>query len=115
MLIFTGSSSDKSVQKKQKTAYFSRVELTQILNVYSTRVAGGEWRDYALDHNDGSALFSIYKSSHEMPLYTIEKKRLKGKDRWIYIVSDRRKLLRQSARLNDVLEYLNNLPRLVNN
>lgn len=115
MLIISGSSSDKSSQKKQKTAYFSRAELTQILNVYSKRVAGGEWRDYALDHHDGLAVFSIYKSSHEMPLYTIEKKRLKGKDRWIYIVSDRRKALKQSARLSDVLDYLNNLPRLVNN
>ncbi len=115
MLIYTGSAQDKTPSKKQKTAYFARLELTQILNVYSTRVAAGEWRDYALDHREGSAIFSIYKSSHEMPLYTIEKKRLKGKDRWLYIVSDRRKLLRQSARLNDVLEYLNNLPRLVNN
>ena len=115
MLIISGSSSDKSSQKKQKTAYFSRAELTQILNVYSKRVAGGEWRDYALDHHDGLAVFSIYKSSHEMPLYTIEKKRLKGKDRWIYVVSDRRKALKQAARLADVLDYLNNLPRLVNN
>ena len=115
MLIINGSSSDKNHQKKQKTAYFSKIELTQILNVYSTRVAAGEWRDYALDHMDGAAVFSIYKSSHEMPLYTIEKKRLKGKDRWIYIVSDRRKALRQAARLADVLDYLNNLPRLVNN
>lgn len=115
MLIINGSSAEKTNLKKQKTAYFSRIELTQILNVYSTRVAAGEWRDYALDHSDGLAVFSIYKSSHEMPLYTIEKKRLKGKDRWIYIVSDRRKALRQSARLTDVLDYLNNLPRLVNN
>jgi hypothetical protein len=45
----------------------------------------------------------------------IEKKRLKGKDRWIYVVSDRRKSLRQAARLKDVLVYLDNLPRLVNN
>ena len=115
MLIISGSSSDKSSPKKHKVVYFSRAELQQILNVYSKRVADGEWRDYALDHMEGSALFSIFKSSHEMPLYTIEKKRLKGKDRWIYVVSDRRKALRQAARLADVLDYLNNLPRLVNN
>jgi hypothetical protein len=115
MLFINGLSSDKNHQRKQRTSYFSRIELTQILNVYSTRVAAGEWRDYALDHTVSSAVFSIYKSSHEMPLYMIEKKRLKGKDRWIYVVSDRRKTLRQAAHLKDVLVYLDNLPRLVNN
>ncbi|MCE2517492.1 MAG: DUF2794 domain-containing protein [Alphaproteobacteria bacterium] len=115
MLIISGTSQQQNASKKQKTGYFSRVELSQILNVYSLRVAAGEWRDYALDHVDGMAFFSIYRSSHEMPLYTIEKKRLKGKDRWLFILRDRRKNLRQAARLKDVLDYLDNLPRLVNN
>ena len=115
MLIINGSTFEKNYLKEKKATYFSKIELTQILNVYSTRVAAGEWRDYALDDSDGAAVFSIYKSSHEMPLYTVEKKRLKGKDKWIYIVSDRRKAIRQSSRLTNVLDYLNNLPRLVNN
>ncbi len=108
-------SGQKNANRRQKSNYFTRLELTQILNVYSTRVAAGEWRDYALDHVDGMAFFSIYRSSHEMPLYTIEKKRLKGKDRWLYILRDRRKILRQTAQLKDALAYLDKLPRLVNN
>jgi hypothetical protein len=115
MLIINGFPNSNNHHRKQKHSYFSRIELARILNVYSTRVAAGEWRDYALDHADGSAIFSIYKSSHETPLYTIEKKRLKGRDIWLYIVSDRRKALRQAGRLEDVLDYLDNLPRLVNN
>lgn len=115
MLIINGSTQQQNSTKRQKSSYFTRLELTQILNVYSTRVAAGEWRDYALDHLDGMAFFSIYRSSHEMPLYTIEKKRLKGKDRWMYILRDRRQTLRQAAQIKDILTYLNKLPRLVNN
>lgn len=119
MQIITGqdttNSRDTKARKRQKTSYFSKPELTRILNVYSHRVAAGEWRDYALDHLDGLAYFSIYRSSHEMPLYTIEKKRLKGKDRWQFKLSDRRKVIKTCAVLQDILDYLNGLPRLVNN
>ena len=115
MNIISGSSPQKKPSKPPKLGYFDRAELSLILNTYSRRVAAGEWRDYALDHIEGAAFFSIFRSSQELPLYTIEKKRLKGKDRWLFILRDRRKNLRQGARLTDILEYLNNLPRLVNN
>jgi hypothetical protein len=115
MLIITGNSSHHPPPKKPKTAYFNRAELSHILNSYSSKVATCEWRDYALDHINGAAIFSIYRSSHETPLYTIEKKRLKGKDRWMFILRDRQKILRQTARLHDLLDYLDNSPRLVNN
>lgn len=115
MLIINGSTQQQNHGKRPKTGYFNRGELSMILNTYSTRVASGEWRDYALDHLEGVAFFSIFRSSHEQPLYTIEKKRLKGNDRWLFILRDRRKNLRQGARLSDILDYLNNLPRLVNN
>lgn len=115
MEIFTAQNIQTKARKKQKTSYFSRPELTRILNVYSRRVADGEWRDYALDHLEGSAYFSIYRSSQEMPLYTIEKKRLPGKDLWLFRLSDRRKVIKSGSRLQDILDYLNGLPRLVNN
>ena len=115
MNIISGSTPQKKQPKMPKLGYFNRAELSLILNTYSRRVAAGEWRDYAIDNIDGAAFFSIFRSSQEMPLFTIEKKRLKGKDRWLFILRDRRKNLRQGARLTDILEYLNNLPRLVNN
>lgn len=115
MEIITGQDQYTKRRKRQKTSYFSRQELTRILNVYSTRVAAGEWRDYALDHLEGQAYFSIYRSSQEMPLYTIEKKRLQGKDRWLFRLSDRRKVVKSGGRLQDILDYLTSLPRLVNN
>ena len=106
---------DSKPRRRQQPSYFSRLEMMRILNVYSRRVAAGEWRDYALDHSDEQAYFSIYRSSHELPLYTIEKKRLKGHDRWQFTLSDRRKIIKSGGGLQDILDYLNGLPRLVNN
>ena len=117
MRIINGSDLNTSVHssssKRSRIGYFSRPELTRILGVYAMRVAQGEGRDYSLDHLDGQAFFSIYRSSHEMPLYTIEKRRLKGKDRWLFSLRDRKKTLKSGARLQDILDYLSGLPRLV--
>lgn len=107
--------SQHNPQSRNKTEYFRRSELSSILNSYSSRVSSGEWRDYALDHIEGAAVFSIYRSSQEKPLYMIEKQRLKGKNRQVFILRDRRKIIRKAAKLNDVLDYLDSLPRLVNN
>ncbi len=52
---------------------FHRKELDQILKVYGRRVAGGEWRDYAIDHLKDKAVFSVFRRTSEMPLYRIEK------------------------------------------
>ena len=52
---------------------FSRIELSQLLTVYSRRVARGEWRDYAIDHGVGMAAFSIFRRSHERPVYVVAK------------------------------------------
>ena len=82
-------------RKKAKPLYFTRIELSSILSAYSVRVASGEWRDYALDHINASAMFSIFKHAHEHPLLTIEKKQLKG------------------TRLPDRISYLHRLPRLI--
>ena len=101
--------------RRRRASYFSRPELQRILNVYARRVAAGEWRDYSIDHQEDRAIFAVYRSSQETPLFTIEKKQLKGKDRWLYVLSDRRKMLKSAAGLQDVLDRLTALPRLVNN
>lgn len=60
--------------------YFSRQELDMLLSLYSRRVATGEWRDYALDHYAGYALFSVFRHSFERPVLAIAK-RVKGAGR----------------------------------
>ena len=52
---------------------FDRLELTAILNLYGRMVAGGEWRDYAMDFLKDKAVFSVYRRTSEYPLYRIEK------------------------------------------
>jgi hypothetical protein len=52
---------------------FDRHELNVILRVYGRKVADGEWRDYAIDHLDDRAVFSIFRRSSEVPIYRVEK------------------------------------------
>jgi hypothetical protein len=52
---------------------FNRGELDSILRVYGRKVADGVWRDYAIDHLDDRAVFSIFRRTSEMPLYRVEK------------------------------------------
>ncbi len=59
---------------------FDRRELKRILDLYGAMVMAGEWRDYAIDFRNDAAVFSVFRRSCEMPLYTIEK-RPKQKDR----------------------------------
>jgi hypothetical protein len=57
----------------RRTLYFNRGELNQMLGLYSRNVARGVWRDYAIDHRDGQALFSVFRHTHESAAYTIVK------------------------------------------
>jgi hypothetical protein len=52
---------------------FNRSELNAILRVYGRKVAEGEWRDYAIDHLEDRAVFSIFRRTSEMPMYRVEK------------------------------------------
>ena len=52
---------------------FNRHELDAILQVYGRKVAEGEWRDYAIDHMDDRAVFSIFRRASEMPMFRVEK------------------------------------------
>ena len=52
---------------------FNKDELREILNLYGRKVAEGEWRDYALDHLEDRAVFSIFRRASEMPMYRVEK------------------------------------------
>jgi hypothetical protein len=52
---------------------FERSELDRILALYGRQVAAGEWRDYALDCEENSVSFCIYRRASEKPLFRIEK------------------------------------------
>ena len=63
---------------EKKFIFFSKLELTSILNLYSKQVSKGYWRDYALDSKIDNAIFSIYRHSQDKPMFQIIKNSQKG-------------------------------------
>ena len=102
-----------SPKKLRRQLYFSRTALSHILATYSARVASGDWRDYALDHMDGVALFSIFRHTHEPPLFVIEKKQRHPKEKPQFILRDRSRILCRSNNVSDVTGHFSKLPRLI--
>ncbi len=60
-------------RRRRPSVYFDRSELTLLLALYSERVARGEWRDYAIDHGSGTAVFSVFRHAMDGPLFTVSK------------------------------------------
>ncbi len=58
---------------RRRIVSFDRRELSKLIDVYSRRVASGEWRDYAIDFRPGMAIFSIFRHTAESPLFAIAK------------------------------------------
>lgn len=92
---------------------FSRGELKRILSLYSTRVASGEWRDYAIDSNENMASFSVFRRSFERPLFTIAKRRAGGGREGNFVLLSRGQRLAESPHIEDVVELLERRPRAV--
>ena len=102
-----------SPKKPHKTLFFNRTELGQILATYSTRVASGEWRDYAIDYWPGSAAFSIFRHTQETPLYIVEKQQRYPTDIPRFTLRDRNKILCKGNSIQEIIFYFNRLPRLI--
>jgi len=70
---------------RRRQIFFDRSELQLLVGLYSENVMAGEWRDYAIDHFEGLAFFSIYRRSEERPLYVVAK-RLASAGSYDYLV-----------------------------
>lgn len=99
--------------KSRHPTYFSRTELNQLLSLYSRRVASGEWRDYAIDQRAGMAVFSIFRHTHDRPLFSIAKRSggvgLGGD----YLVYSGAKRLKQAGSITEALSIFEPKLRLV--
>ncbi len=94
----------ESFRRSKKHVSFHKTELRELMNVYSRRVASGEWRDYAIDHMVGMAIFSIYRSSFETPLFRIAKvagRSVNEQTEWMVVSRGER--LKRSTSLTEVL------------
>ena len=100
-------------KRLHKPLFFNRAELGQILATYSTRVASGEWRDYAIDHLPDGAIFSIFRHTHETPLYTVEKQQRYPTELPRFTLRDRSKVLCKGTSMQEIIIYFNRLPRLI--
>jgi hypothetical protein len=90
---------------RPRTVYFTRAELNQLLGLYSRHVARGDWRDYAVDHRDGIALFSVFRHTHELPAYSIVKSAPMPQRPVEFIVQSGRQRLRMAHSLAEALEF----------
>ena len=90
-------------RRSPKAIFFNRDELNQLLSLYSRRVSSGEWRDYAIDQRGGSAVFSVFRHSHDAPLFSIAKYARSTGRAGDYVVSSGRETLKQAASLTEAL------------
>ncbi|MDJ0684771.1 MAG: DUF2794 domain-containing protein [Alphaproteobacteria bacterium] len=97
-------------RRRKHKVVFDRVELRTLLQVYSKRVATGEWRDYAVDQHGPVAVFSMFRSSFETPVFAVAKRReAKGFE---YLVLSGRRILSKSRSLSDALAFFDSPKRL---
>ncbi len=76
----------------------------------------GEWRDYAIDHRAGEAVFSVFRHTAEQPIFAISKTLAGGKetgrDKGIYVVSRGPETLARAHNITDALAVIERRPRL---
>ena len=93
---------------------FDRAELNAILGLYGTKVATGEWRDYALDFGREAAVFSVFRRASEVPLYRIVKDpRLARKQGLYSVIAQGGLILKRGHDLVQVLRVFVKRPKLV--
>jgi hypothetical protein len=90
---------------RQRTVYFTRPELNQLLGLYSRQVARGVWRDYAIDHRIGMALFSVFRHSYDAAAYHIAKIAGSTSPAPQFVVLCGRQRLRTARSLAEALDY----------
>ena len=90
-------------RKSAPAVYFTRNELNQLLSLYSQRVIGGEWKDYAIDQGRGISAFSIYRDSSSRPAFTIYKYANGSHRRGDYVVGSGGNLLNRGKTLTEAL------------
>lgn len=98
-------------RRARKRIYFTRADLSGLMQLYSRRVASGEWRDYAIDHQPGLAAFSIFRHSSERPLYVIAKTGGGTDGEWLVYQGQRQ--LKRTRSLSEALAIFDRQVRLI--
>ena len=107
---------DFGSQKKNsshRSLFFTRPELMMLMGLYSASVMRGDWRDYALDHLDDAAIFSVFRHAHEQPLFSIVKTTAPQRKNIQFCLYRGSQRLVHCAVLGDLLQRIRDKPRLV--
>ena len=103
----TDSAVGRAAESRDVRIRFDRLELKRILNTYGRMVMAGEWRDYAIDFREDAAVFSVFRSAAEIPLYSIEKRpKLKDRQGQYSVVAAGGQVLGRGHDLTSVLRVL---------
>ena len=97
----------------RRPQFFTRAELNQLLGLYSRNVSRGVWRDYAIDHRDGRALFSVFRHTQESALYTIVKLAASPAASPEFVVMSGRQRVNTGATLAEALDFFRSKLSLV--
>ncbi|MGQ0663185.1 MAG: DUF2794 domain-containing protein [Pseudomonadota bacterium] len=90
-------------RRPSSRVFFDRRDFDKLLAIYAERVAAGEWRDYAIDEQADRADFTVFRRSHECPLYVISKLAPAAERPGRYLVSSGAKKLIQGRSIEEVL------------
>ena len=90
-------------RRSNRRVTFNRQELRQLLDVYTRRVMSGEWRDYAIDHQAGMAVFSIFRHTADGPLFRVAKVAGPGERPDEYLVVSGPRRLKSGSTIDEVL------------
>jgi hypothetical protein len=103
----SASNGNNSYSEIRDRVRFDHRELKRILDLYGAMVMAGVWRDYAIDFRGDVAVFSVFRRSSEMPLYTIEKRpKLKDRQGQYSVVEAGGRVLKRGHDLAAVLRVL---------
>ncbi len=100
---------------RNSITFFDRRELMRIMDLYGRMVSAGDWRDYAIGHHPGYAVFAAFRRTAERPEVRIEKRpQLRLKQGMYALVSEHGDVLKRGQELGGVLAPLERrLMRLV--
>ena len=88
--------------KNGKLIRFDKLEINKIMEIYTTKISSGEWKDYSICFRSNYALFCIHKSSFTEPTFEIIKNRNNNP---IFSLWSNSKLIRKSESLSKILIY----------
>ena len=86
--------------------FFSKTELTKILDCYSIGVSKGSWKDYAITFDKKEAAFYMYKHSLAFPDCILTKKRKNKKNLMIYNLKIQNKRKFNFFKIDDLIVIL---------